>query len=279
MRDLHSPANIGSVGCSLLTSMTHNSNRRTKYSLPPNMNNVNKRKSVIWSISLENLQNMFDRHHSFTDILKELGFDAYTGNHRTLKSRITEDKIDLTKFNENKTNYLNTSTFKNAKSFDDIFCENSTYNCRHEIKRKLIKLNILEYKCAICSNDGTHFGQPLSLQLDHLNGISTDNRICNLRLLCPNCHSQTNTFSGKRHKKYYKCPICQSPIQGKSTKCKKCENFSRRGKNVLDWPPVEEVISMVRSSSFLQTGKRLNRSDNAIRKFLKRNGINLSTIK
>lgn len=52
-------------------------------------------------------------------------------------------------------------------------------------------------RCAICDNPGEHRGQPLGLQLDHVNGVPDDNRLENLRWLCPNCHSQTDTFSGR----------------------------------------------------------------------------------
>ena len=65
------------------------------------------------------------------------------------------------------------------------------------MKSRLIKEEILEYKCALCGNTGEWQGQSLTLQLDHINGINNDNRLKNLRLLCPNCHSQTKTFSGR----------------------------------------------------------------------------------
>jgi DNA-binding transcriptional ArsR family regulator len=67
------------------------------------------------------------------------------------------------------------------------------------LKRRLIKEGVLENKCLWC---GIHTwrGRELVLQLDHVNGDSSDNRRENLRLLCPNCHSQTETFCGKNNK-------------------------------------------------------------------------------
>lgn len=58
------------------------------------------------------------------------------------------------------------------------------------------------YVCSLCSNTGTHNDMPLVLQLDHIDGNSDNNMPSNLRLLCPNCHSQTETFcfKGKTHK-------------------------------------------------------------------------------
>lgn len=59
----------------------------------------------------------------------------------------------------------------------------------------------MEYKCACCGNTGEWNGRPLVLQLDHINGDNCDNRLENLRFLCPNCHSQTDTFAGRNCKK------------------------------------------------------------------------------
>ena len=53
------------------------------------------------------------------------------------------------------------------------------------------------FRCALCGNEGEWCGQPLTLQLDHVNGRYDDNRLENLRWLCPNCHSQTPTFAGR----------------------------------------------------------------------------------
>jgi hypothetical protein len=62
--------------------------------------------------------------------------------------------------------------------------------------RKIVKKNgIIKYSCKKCGNEGFHNGLPLVLQLDHENGDGRDNRIENLRWLCPNCHTQTPTYS------------------------------------------------------------------------------------
>ena len=68
---------------------------------------------------------------------------------------------------------------------------------RYNLKWRLIRAGILENRCSACGLD-TWRGKPLGIQIDHINGKRNDNRIENLRMLCPNCHSQTDTFAGKK---------------------------------------------------------------------------------
>jgi hypothetical protein len=53
------------------------------------------------------------------------------------------------------------------------------------------------YKCQLCGNEGSHNNKPLALQIDHIDGKASNNDPKNLRLLCPNCHSQTDTYVSK----------------------------------------------------------------------------------
>lgn len=78
---------------------------------------------------------------------------------------------------------------------EKLLCENSKH-ARKVLRSYIIKNNILPYKCAICGLTEWN-GKTLSLELDHINGINDDNRIENLRFLCPNCHSQTDTYGAK----------------------------------------------------------------------------------
>lgn len=77
-----------------------------------------------------------------------------------------------------------------------VLVENSSYNRCH-LKKRLIDEGILAEVCDTCGLQARWNGRKLVLHLDHINGINNDNRMSNLRLLCPNCHSQTDTYGGR----------------------------------------------------------------------------------
>jgi Zn finger protein HypA/HybF involved in hydrogenase expression len=95
-------------------------------------------------------------------------------------------------------NFESMVALKKSKRFsnDIVFVENSSY-ARHNLKRRIIEEKLLEYKCICCGNIGEHNNQPLTLQLDHINGVNNDHRLENLRFLCPNCHTQQDTYAAK----------------------------------------------------------------------------------
>lgn len=64
----------------------------------------------------------------------------------------------------------------------------------HNLKRKLFKLGIKERKCEICGCGEIWMDKPITLELHHINGIHKDNSLINLQILCPNCHSQTDSY-------------------------------------------------------------------------------------
>ena len=81
----------------------------------------------------------------------------------------------------------------------EVFVENSPYtNNRILLKKRLLDAGILDNQCILCGQGPVWNGKPMVLQLDHINGKNNDHRIENLRILCPNCHSQTETYAGRK---------------------------------------------------------------------------------
>lgn len=86
-----------------------------------------------------------------------------------------------------------------AIAIEEILVENSTYQTGH-LKRLLLKNALLINECALCGLGEEWEEKPITLVLDHINGINNDHRLSNLRILCPNCHSQTSSFAGRNIK-------------------------------------------------------------------------------
>jgi len=124
-----------------------------------------------------------------------------TGNTVTrLKQKLKQNNIDTSHWtgqlwSKGKT-ALDDARIRKSKPVQDIFTENSNAS-PHYVRTLILKKNLLDYRCLICCNDGTWMGKPVNLELDHINGNRKDNRLENLRWLCPMCHSQTETFCGK----------------------------------------------------------------------------------
>ena len=155
--------------------------------------------SKVYQIDEKTFQKIVKNSTSYTSICKKIGLSPYGSNGRNqIKKRCAQLNIS-TDHITGKVERINKGEHQKY-SLDEILIENSTYTNRARLKIRLINENRLEYKCAICGNTGMWNNKELVLQLDHINGINNDNRIENLRFLCPNCHSQTNTFSGKNNK-------------------------------------------------------------------------------
>ena len=98
-------------------------------------------------------------------------------------------------------NYQGLLKFNENRKFptENILVENSSY-ARHNLKRRILEEKLIQYKCACCNLENEWNDKPIVLQLDHINGVNNDHRLENLRFLCPNCHSQQDTYAAKnRH--------------------------------------------------------------------------------
>ena len=232
--------------------------------------------SKIWFIDKNELQFLLDNSSSIAEVIEKIGLDPYNGNHKTLNQRIKEEDFDLSKLKDNRTIKNKQVGIKNRFSLDTVLTENSTYN-RSQLKRRLVEDNLLEYKCSFCGISNMWNNKPLSLQLDHINGINNDNRLNNLRFLCPNCHSQTETYCGKHRKKVYNCLDCGKEIKKDSKRCNKCSSILNNKNQRKFEVSKEELIELIAQYPMTKIGKMFNVSDNSIRKRCKRLGINLKS--
>lgn len=150
------------------------------------------KKSLVYAVNDMEFKTIVANANSYSDCLHSLGLGTAGGSSTdTLKRRIKELNCDISHF------WKTIKTPIGPKyTLDEILIENSNYMNISSLKHRLINEGRLEYKCANCGISEWR-GKPISLQLHHKNGVNTDHRIENIELLCPNCHSQTDTFSGK----------------------------------------------------------------------------------
>lgn len=157
------------------------------------------KRSVIWEISLDSLNNVVRNATTLTEILNKFGLFNKGGNSATLKRRLDEEKIDYSHIklgtNSNLGRKFSNNWMTKEECLSEIFIRNSL-RLRKIARVYLKKYNLIPYECK-CGLKNEWNGNVLSLQLEHKNGIDNDHRLINLEWMCPNCHSQTKTFAGR----------------------------------------------------------------------------------
>lgn len=138
---------------------------------------------------------------SAASALRMLGLRVAGGNYKTLHSQIAANGLDTSHWTGQAHLRGRSHNWARKMPLSDILIVNSSYRGgSYKLKMRLIAENALKQRCALCGITQWR-GLALRLHLDHVNGKSTDNRLENLRLLCPNCHSQTDTYCGKNKRR------------------------------------------------------------------------------
>ena len=178
-----------------------------------------------------------------SDVLKTLGYST-NGNSwgiNIVKERMQKLNLFFTKKNPNITKQKN-----EPLDLDLVLREDSNYS-RTKLRERLIREGLKEYKCECCGNT-EWMGQPIPLELHHLNGINNDNRLSNLQILCPNCHAQTENFGSK----------------GKGTAIiRKADNLSKED--------IDLIMNTVREVGIVEARKKLSFRNSLINSIVKQN--------
>lgn len=206
-----------------------------------------------------------------SELIQKLGYTTHTGsNYITVKKYL--EKLDLPQ----PTGYYTYYTYRHILSDQEIFCNHSTAS-QSALRKRYKNKNISQYKCAICGLDPVWNNKPLVLTLDHINGHHHDNRLENLRWVCPNCDRQLDTYAGKNLKNVKKirshplkkkhiCKDCGKEISNSATRCVECfHKFLRRAER----PDKDTLQNLITTNSFVQIGEMYGVSDNAVRKWCK----------
>lgn len=217
--------------------------------------------SLMDKYSKEEFERIVLNSSSYKECLLNLGYVSNSGNSTNrLKEKIQSLNIDVSHF---------TSKIPTVRTEDNIFIENSTVD-QKTLRKWYKKGEYTPYKCAICGQEPLWNGKELTLILDHINGYNHDDRLINLRWICPNCNYQLDTTNGKNinHGNYIVnvCVDCGKTISKKATRCIECE-AKHKTSNEVQGITREELKDLLRNTPFTQIGKMFGVSDNAVRKW------------
>ena len=149
----------------------------------------------------ELLEHLVKNSTSLAQILKKLNLKPTGGNYQNIKGHITKHSISINHFTGQLWNkgIIIGPNYKTRIPTNELL-KKDVHFASAKLRIRLINEGILSNICSICHIGPEWNNKPMTLQLDHINGERTDNRLKNLRILCPNCHSQTPTHSGKNKK-------------------------------------------------------------------------------
>ena len=208
---------------------------------------------------------------SVAEICRRLGLSASPGNRRTLKKYATKLDLDLAALPGQAHGKGRSGKGPNVQPFDEILVKDSPYGSGStQLKERLYNAGLLLKKCVGCGLDEQWEGKPLVLQIDHINGDPRDHRLVNLRILCPNCHSQTPTFKRGTRGRYSppSCLDCGKQISRCRSRCQSCAAKHGR-RNKIDWPTADQLQELVDEHGYRGAGRLLGVSDTAVRKHLR----------
>jgi hypothetical protein len=169
---------------------------------------------------------------TMSGVLRAMGLLVAGGSFRIVWAHIRRLGLDTSHWTGRANNVEGLLRVNKPKPLSEVLRVDNLTNSA-SLKRRLLRDGLLKNECSECRNGSLWNGRELVLELDHVNGDHADNRLENLRILCPNCHSQTPTAGSKNRRGrwvLHKCCECGKPLKRKmvSGMCRDCFLQARR---------------------------------------------------
>jgi len=212
---------------------------------------------------------------NWSQALRRLGLRAAGGNHAVLKrwARVWGIPTDHFSPHAGVVEQLRRPPVPLA----DVLVKGSRYK-RASLKRRLYAEGLKHPVCELCGQGELWRGRRMSLILDHINGVHDDNRLENLRIVCPNCAATLDTHCARNLPRPM-CPTCGSEFRrrrGGQTYCSlRCWHESPEFKAIerrrkVPRPSYEQLVADLEQMSWIAVGAKYGVSDNAVRKWMRR---------
>lgn len=225
-------------------------------------------------LTKEEMEKIVSESFSIAECLRKMNRSSRGGNYKTFHRYRVLYKLDTSHFVGQKTNIGNKNNSDSVKPIEFYLHK----DCYTTIKsgrliQRLIENGYKNNECECC-HITKWCDKPITFQLHHIDGDHYNNELNNLQILCPNCHSQTENFCGRKRKEKNKryCKDCGKQISkySKSGFCNKCV---KKLQEVTEHPDKETLYKMLKKNNFSVVAKNYGVSDSTIRKWCKKYGL------
>jgi 5-methylcytosine-specific restriction endonuclease McrA len=228
---------------------------------------------AVWIYPEDAFKNFVACSKTYKEVLLKMGLSNDGNYHRALIERANRLNLDISHLSSRGLYKHKKNLISQEEAIKKYFIQDGS-KWRTAIRRYIIRYNLLPYECSECSLKNSWNKKPLTLQIDHKNGKNRDHRLENLTWLCPNCHSQTETYSGKNSRKPPKIKIkrkllgvkdecsCGNTKTRQSPNCRDCCNKKREK---IIWPNKEDLFKLVWSMPTIELALKMGVSDSVIK--------------